>query len=110
MGELEGSDKERRRYPRVKSLCLISYVLKDGKVQKSAISMGRTLNISPVGVKLEIYQPVEIGMLMEMEIGIGENIHSVRGEVVHSRKAEGDKYILGIEFIDLEEDLAQSLA
>ncbi len=64
---------EKRDYPRVKKLYLISYVNKDKGRSLSPIAMGRTLDISPSGIRLEVYQSLIINSNIEMEIGLQED-------------------------------------
>ena len=102
------AEKERRRHPRVQSLYLVSYVSKEGEVQKSGVSMARTLNVSQVGIGVEVYEPVEVDTLMEMEIAVKENIFPVRGKVIHSRKKPDGHWVIGIEFDEAQEELIKA--
>ena len=102
-------EKERRRHPRVQSLYLVSYVSKEGEVQKSGVSMARTLNVSQVGVGVEVYEPVEVDTLMEMEIAVKENIFSVQGKVIHSQKKPDGHWVIGIAFDEVQEELIKAL-
>lgn len=102
------AEKERRRHPRVQSLYLVSYVSKEGEVQKSGVSMARTLNVSQVGIGVEIYEPVEVDTLMEMEIAVKENIFSVRGKVIHSRKKPDGHWVIGLAFDEVQEELIKA--
>ncbi|MBW1701274.1 MAG: PilZ domain-containing protein [Deltaproteobacteria bacterium] len=101
---------ERRRHPRLKSLWLISYVGKEGGVQKSPISITRTLDMSPVGVKLETIEPLDPNALLEMEIAIKERIFSVHGQVVYCREIPAANYIVGIQFDQPVEEIIKTLS
>ena len=103
---------ERRCYPRLKSLWLISYVGKEGGVQKTPISMGRTLDMSPAGVKLETIEPLDPNALLEleMEIAIKERIFSVYGHVVYCREIPAANYIVGIQFDQPVEEIIKTLS
>ena len=109
MGEGEGDEKERRRYPRLQSLYLVSYVAKEDDAQKSGVSMARTLNVSQVGIGVEVYEPIEVDTLMEMEIAVKENIFSVRGKVVHSQRKPDGHWVMGIAFDEAQEELIKAL-
>ena len=102
-------EKERRRHPRVQSLYLVSYVSKGGEAQKSGVSMARTLNVSQVGVGVEVYEPAEVDTLMEMEIAVKEHIFSVRGKVIHSQKKPDGHWVVGIAFDEVQEGLIKAL-
>jgi hypothetical protein len=110
MGEGEGDEKERRRYPRLQSLYLVSYVAKEDDAQKSGVSMARTLNVSQVGIGVEVYEPIEVDTLMEMEIAVKENIFSVRGKVVHSQRKPDGHWVIGIAFDEAQEELIKALS
>ena len=106
MSKGEKGLKEKRRYPRLKSLNLLSF---DGG-QKYGVSMGRTLDISLSGTKIEVFQPIELGSLMDIEIAIKELIFSVQGKVVHCQKTPDENYVLGIEFNEVKEELAREIS
>jgi len=102
----EGNDKiEKRSYPRIKKLYLISYVNKTEGHQTSPVSMGRTLDISPVGVRIEVYRDIKIDSIMEMEIGLKELNFSVQGKVVRVQEVDKKVYILGIQFDEFQPEL-----
>ena len=92
MGIREEVVRERRRYLRLKSLHLISYVNKEGGVQKSGVSMARTVNFSPAGVGVEVYQPISQDSLMEMEVAVNERIFAIRGKVIHCQEKSTGKW------------------
>ncbi len=106
----QGSSRERRRYPRLESLYLVSYVSREGDVQKSGVSMARTVNISPAGVAVEVYQPLALHSRIEMEIAIRDRIFAVNGEVIHSQAQPNGNWIIGIEFDQSQEELARELS
>lgn len=102
----EGKDRiEKRSYPRVKKLYLISYVNRTEGHQTSPVSMGRTLDISPVGVRVEVYRNINIDSIMEMEIGLKEFNFSVQGKVVRVQEVDKKVYILGIQFDEFQPEL-----
>ena len=100
MTETTSTQDERRRYTRVRALYLLSYVSRSGDEQKTPISMGRTLDVSPAGVRIEVHQPIEKGSEMEMTIGVKEDAFPVRGKVIYSTSTNGagGMHQIGIEF------------
>jgi hypothetical protein len=100
---------ERRRYPRINSLNLISYIQRKQGAQKSGVSMARTIDISPAGVGLEVYQPINPGSFVEMEIGVKEQIFFVEGKVVYSRNLPNGHFSIGIMFRKMEMTLIKEL-
>ena len=107
MGKTENNMEEKRGYPRLKRLYLISYINKKGDRQISPVSMGRTLDISSTGVRVEVFQQTAPKTLMEMEIGVDESILPVQGKVVHAEKTGENVYVIGIQFDELQAELAK---
>ena len=105
----KGSDRERRRHPRLESLYLVSYVSREGDVQKSGVSMARTVNISPAGVAVEVYQSLALHSRIEMEIAIRDRIFAVNGEVVHSQAQPDGKWVIGIQFDQPQDELVREV-
>jgi hypothetical protein len=103
-------DGPTRRYPRVNKLCLIAYVNRDGSEQRTPVSLGRVLDLSPAGIGMELFAPVEVGSFMEMELDLQERLLPVQGRVVNVRSAEEGRYVVGIEFTEPREELAGFVA
>ena len=101
----QSSFEEKRRFPRLNILYLISYVSKEDGVQLTPISMGRVLDISPAGVRVEVYEGIDKGAEIELDIAIGETPITVRGTVVRTEPSEDAKRILGIKFNETVEEL-----
>lgn len=101
--------EDKRRFPRVSSLNL-SYLLVDeaeGEFQRQ--TMGRTLDVSEVGIRLETHLPVEIGREMLLSVGLEEDVLDIRGRVVHSRQNKEGKHELGVEFLDKDDAASETL-
>jgi hypothetical protein len=109
MSKGEKSTKERRRYPRLQALYLLSYVNKEGGAQKTGVSMARTINISPAGVAVEVYEGINRDSTMEMEIAIKDLVYVVHGKVIHSQEKSSGNYIIGIQFDEVQKDLSKEL-
>jgi hypothetical protein len=92
-----------RRAPRLNRLLLTAYVNREGKEQKTPISLGRTLDISVTGVGMEVFQEVEIGSEMDLDLDLKDTLLTVHGRVVHVRRDGEDRYVVGIEFDELLE-------
>ncbi len=109
MGKTKNNMEERRSYPRLKRLYLISYINKEEDRQISPVSMGRTLDISPTGVRVEVFQQINLKSHMEMEIGIDESILPIQGQVIHVEKTSDEGYVIGIQFNELQAELAKCI-
>ncbi len=97
-------DEDARNHPRVDVLYLITYVNKENDVQQTPISMGRALDISPAGVRLEVFEPVHVGSEMEVQIAVRETRLAIRGRVIHAAEEDG-KQVLGVKFDELQKEL-----
>lgn len=101
--------KERRKFPRIRALHLISYMEMSGETQKSPIAMARTLNISAGGTKLEVYEDLHSNALVEIDIAVKESVFSIRGRVKYSQSFSNGSYLVGIEFDDIKEELMEDI-
>ncbi len=95
------NDDDSRRAPRLNRLLLTAYVNRDGKEQKTPVSLGRTLDISVTGAGMEVFQEVEVGSEMDLDLDLKNSLVRVHGKVVHVRRDGEDRYIIGIEFDEL---------
>jgi c-di-GMP-binding flagellar brake protein YcgR len=97
------TEQDSRRAPRVNRLLLTAYVNRDGQEQKTPVSLGRTLDLSLTGVGMEVFQQVQIGSFMDLDLDLKDTIITVHGKVVHVRREGEDRYVVGIEFDELLE-------
>jgi c-di-GMP-binding flagellar brake protein YcgR len=99
---------DKRKYPRIDSLRLLSYTClnKEGTIINQG--MGRTMNVSEGGILLETHQQIDQNNYLFLSIGLKDELIEVKGEVIYHRIAEDGKYRFGIRFLDLD-DSALSL-
>jgi len=102
-------DDEPRRSPRVNKLFLTAYVNRDGEEQKTPISLGRTLDISMIGVGMEVFQEVQVGSEMDLELDLQGSLMTVQGRVVHVRRDGEEQYVIGVEFNEPQKQLGTLL-
>lgn len=88
---------ERRRYPRVESLNLVSV----GKVQESLVGVGRTLVVSEGGALLEMAEAYPLHTVFKLELAIEGELVPVHAEVRDVAAAEDGLYRVGVRFTDL---------
>jgi hypothetical protein len=91
------TETEKRKFIRYDALHLLDYnvVAKDGS--KGIYSMGRTLDVSIDGIKMEIKDQLPPGTLLLVTVGLEENLIELLGEVTHTETKAG-RYISGIAF------------
>jgi len=97
--------QERRRHPRAEIAMLLSYVNLEGGTQKALVAMGRTVDISCSGARVEVYQPLAIGSRMEMELAYKESCRMVQGQVIHITETAPGRFLAGIQFSEVQESL-----
>lgn len=95
---------EKRASPRIRSLLLASYVPRKGDQQEYIISIGRTLDVSEGGAKIETHRQLDKGLLLELEIAVEDQIISARGVVLYSQKLRDGLFGTGISFTAIDEE------
>jgi c-di-GMP-binding flagellar brake protein YcgR len=110
MGERDlQSVKEKRISRRIRSLNLTSYTPKKGDQQEYIVSIGRTLDVSEGGVKVEIHRKLAEGTELDMDIAIEDEIITARGEVVHTEELKNGLYGTGIRFTSISDEDRKAL-
>ncbi|MFO7667296.1 MAG: PilZ domain-containing protein [Desulfobacterales bacterium] len=88
---------ENRKHQRIASLNLLHVeVYKEENIIRQGA--GRTLNISESGILLEIHFPIDADNVVQVTIGLKEDLLEIRGKSVRCLKAENGKYQVGILF------------
>ena len=93
---------DQRKAERKASLNFLDFeqVARGGEVLNQGL--GRTLNVSEKGVLLETHAPLEPGSLLRVAVGLGEDVVTLTGTVVHSEVLDDDHFQAGIEFLQLD--------
>jgi methylthioribose-1-phosphate isomerase len=94
---------EHRHSIRKNSLHLLDYLIIDQNGLQTIYSMGRTLDVSENGLKLETTKKISKGDTLLITVGLEDDLVDLRGEVVHTEILDGF-HITGIEFIDISAD------
>ena len=89
---------DRRKYPRVKTCNLISYVSIDENDNVLNQSMGRALNISQNGIFLETSRMILSQYISLMSFDEHNNLIEIKGLVAYSRDLGSGKFGAGISF------------
>jgi hypothetical protein len=96
--------REKRTSRRIRSLNLTSYTPKKGDRQEYIVSIGRTLDVSEGGVKVETHRALANGTELEMDIAIEDRIITAKGEVVHTEELKNGLFGTGIRFTSISEE------
>jgi hypothetical protein len=91
---------EKRKFIRLDSLHLLDYTVLDKDRNKGRYSMGRTLDVSVNGIKMETTEPLSTDDTLEITIGIEEDLVDLEGRITYS-KPEGNRFVPGIEFVKM---------
>lgn len=98
---------DQRKYPRVETRNVVSYVCLDKKGDEIGEGMGETLNISQGGILLKSTSPIESEFVLLMSIDLENNIMEIKGKVAHSKKGNSGKYETGISFLGTRDENVQ---
>lgn len=89
---------EKRQYARHEAIHLLDYlVLDQGHEDTGRYSMGRTLDVSNNGLKMETAQPFPQGARLKITLGLADKLVDLDGTVVYCRARKGN-FISGIAF------------
>lgn len=94
---------EHRNFIRKNALHLLDYLVIDQHGQQTTYSMGRTLDVSENGLKLETTHQISKGDSLLITVGLENDLVDLRGEVMHS-EVHDEQYVTGIEFQDISEE------
>ena len=100
---------EKRASPRIRSLLLASYVPRKDEQQEYIISIGRTLDVSEGGAKIETHRQLDIGLQLELEIAVEDQIISAKGVVLYSQELGNGLFGTGISFTAINEEARRLL-
>jgi hypothetical protein len=95
---------ERRRAERRYSLNFLEFAVVGEGGEVLFREMGRTLNVSPTGIKLETPVLIEAGQLVQVALGLKDDMIDLAGKVAHSGVAGPEMFSAGIQFTQLNEE------
>ncbi len=101
------SMEERRKYQRVNTVNLLSYVSLDENGKPLEQGMGKTLDISQGGLLMETKIPINAQYILLVGINISDELIEIRGEVAYSRQTEPKIFHSGIRFSETSEKLRE---
>jgi hypothetical protein len=94
---------EKRQFIRHDAIHLLDYQVIDKEGNGGTYSMGRTLDVSANGLKLETTHPLESGTRLEITVGLANELVELSGIVSHSHQKRG-RFIAGISFNGITSD------
>jgi hypothetical protein len=106
MGE---ANEERRREPRIQSVNLVSVAQFDEEGFYADLGVGRTLDISRHGVRVELAHPLPLRSLVSLSISLGGELVEIEGTVCHLEVLGEDMCSMGIRFTGLTPEANDSI-
>jgi hypothetical protein len=96
-------DIEKRKYPRIGTHNLVSYLRLDDEGLIVGEGMGRTLNVSEGGILLETHAALDPNSAVSLTIAMEDEIMEVRGKVAFSKRRDDGKFETGVEFMEKDD-------
>lgn len=94
---------EHRKFIRYDSLHLLDYLVTDEAGNPGIYSMGRTIDVSADGLKLETTQALENNCLLLVTVGIEDDLIELEGRITYTGPCEG-RFISGVTFIKITKE------
>jgi hypothetical protein len=91
---------EHRKFIRYDSLHLLDYLVIDDEGNPGVYSMGRTIDVSVDGLKLETAQPLAANTLLSVTVGLEDDLIELQGRTTHAHPFNG-RFLSGISFIKI---------
>lgn len=92
---------KKRGHPRVKRLNLVQISRFDEEGFRADLATGRTLDISPGGIRLELYHPLPLRSVVSLTVALDDQLVEVSGAVVYLEALDHERCAMGISFGDL---------
>ncbi len=105
----QDTSSEVRNHPRVKNLNLVQVDRRDEEGSPADLATGRTLDISPGGIRLELHHPLPLRTRVEMSLALDNELVDVQGKVVYLEEIDDERCAMGIQFIDVAETAQHAL-
>jgi len=91
---------EKRKFIRWDSIHLLDYLVIEEEGSQGLYSMGRTFDVSLNGIRMETTYPLEVDNVVEITVGIEDDLIDLTGRVTHTGR-QGGRHTSGIEFVKM---------
>jgi hypothetical protein len=95
---------EQRKYPRIATQNVISYICTDEDDNQLGEGVGETINISQGGILLKTPLPIESEYILLTTIDWKNNTIDIKGKVAHTQRDESGKFATGIRFLGTHDE------
>ena len=100
----------RRKHPRVKTRNLISFFSYDEQGLLTSQGLGKAMDVSKGGIKLETPHPVDSGVISLMAVDVGSKFIEIKGKLVYCQKTGSGMYHSGVKFFGTDNRLNSFVA
>ncbi len=94
---------EKRRFDRQDSIHLLDYIVVDNDGNEGSYSMGRTLDVSINGMKMESIYNIPLNSSLIIKIEINDELIDIAGTPMYCTGG-GNRYVTGIEFVKMNKN------
>ena len=95
--------REQRKFIRYDALHLLDYTVLSEDDERGEYSMGRTIDVSVDGIKLETNAPLKINTRLLITIGLEDDLVDLEGRVTHSSPHDG-RFLSGVVFLKISKN------
>ena len=101
--------KEQRRFIRFDALHLIDYIILDEDGRPGRYSMGRTIDVSIDGIKLETKYKIDLNSRILITVGLEDDLIDLEGQISHTTMRD-NMYLSGVTFLRINKDSRRVLS
>lgn len=101
----DGTRDERRQAPRVERVSLVHLVRRGTDGSEQELVTGRTFNLSLGGIRLGLFHGLPLGADVDVTLLLDGELIDVRGTVVYEERGADSLRAVGVEFVDLADDV-----
>lgn len=99
-----GTNTTERKYPRMSATFVVAARRRGPDGSASAPLLGRTRSVGLGGFLFECGEPLEPGVMLDVELVIGERTIAAAARVVYREPGRDEPWGVGVQFVDLAED------
>lgn len=100
---------EHRKFIRFDALHLLDYIVLGEDGQAGIYSMGRTIDVSIDGLKLETIYPLKANTRLLLTIGLEDDLIDLEGRTTHAAPCDG-RFVSGVTFLKITKNGRRVLA
>ena len=95
--------REQRKFIRYDALHLLDYTVLDENGENGDYSMGRTIDVSVDGIKLETNSPLKVNARLLITVGLEDDLVDLEGKIAHMTPHDG-RFISGVVFLKISKN------